>query len=172
MYHTKIFSFLLLFFSISFASAFASESEISLEAFDLEKGKRLYIRKAKCTTCHGWDGAGSGKHPRAYSGPNLREYVKDYEMLVEIISCGRPGSMMPFHDRMAYKDDRCYGLTFDDFEADEVKPKIGKVIRKDDINTLAAYVYKFIIGAGVSTVKQCKEFYGKEHLHCNQPHLK
>ena len=34
MYHTKIFSFLLLFFSISFASAFASESEISLEAFD------------------------------------------------------------------------------------------------------------------------------------------
>ena len=155
-----------------FTHALASDNELDLEGFDLVKGKKLYIRKANCITCHGWDGAGSGKHPRAYSGPNLREYIKDYEMLVEIISCGRPGSMMPFHDRMAYKDDRCYGLTFSDFEEDEIKPKIGKTIRKDDIHTVAAYVYEYIIGAGVSTVKQCEEFYGKEHLHCKQPHLK
>ncbi len=171
MYHTKIFSFLLLFFIISFSFASASENEFNVEAFDLEKGKKLYIRKAKCATCHGWDGAGSGKHPRAHAGPNLREYAKDYEMLVEMIACGRPGSNMPFHDRMAYKDDRCYGLTLDDFGPDEMQPMVGKTLRKDDIGTLAAYVYQYIIGAGVSTVEQCKEFYGKEHLHCKHPHL-
>ncbi len=141
--------------------------------FDLNSGKSLYQVKANCLTCHGWDGNGTGMHPRSVGkAPNLREFIKDAEILREIVACGRPGSMMPYHDRMAYRDDRCYGLVLADFTDDEVKPKRGKTIRPTEIDNLVAYVMEFIIGRGDTTLAECEIFFKPGHPNCNIPLLK
>jgi len=141
--------------------------------FDLNAGKKLYQTKANCLTCHGWDGNGTGMHPRSVGkAPNLREFIKDAEILREIVACGRPGSMMPYHDRMAYRDDRCYGLVMADFGEDEVKPKRGKTIRPEEIDNLVAYVMEFIIGRQAATLDDCEKFFKQGHPNCNIPSLK
>ena len=50
---------------------------------------------------------------------HLRETGLDREQLITIIACGRPGTNMPFFDKKAYVDDRCFGMKFSDFEGDD-----------------------------------------------------
>ena len=135
-------------------------------AHDIERGKKVYERVGNCLQCHGWDGAGMGRNPRSVgTAPNLREFVNDADLLRELIACGRPNSMMPYHDRLAYTDDRCYGLTKDDFDEGEA-PHRGKSVRPDDINNLIAYLLTNVIGKGKTTLAECEAFYKPGHRNC------
>ena len=135
-------------------------------AHDADRGKKIYERIGNCLQCHGWDGAGAGRNPRSVgTAPNLREFQPDAELLRELIACGRPYSMMPFHDRLAYQDDRCYGMTMEDFDEGE-KPHRGKSIRPDDIENLIAYLLTSVIGKGKTTLEECEAFYRPGHRNC------
>ena len=134
---------------------------------DIERGKTVYERVGICLQCHGWDGNGRGKNPRSPGkAALLRETELDTQSLKEVIQCGIPGTPMPYHDRLAYRDDRCYGLVLDDFEEGEAPAK-GKTFREADMDNLVAYIEAKIKGAGETTLAQCEEFYGRaDHPSC------
>src|SRR5262245_45135112 len=78
---------------------------------DFTYGRRLFLDKAQCSYCHGGAGDGAGEPQSNGGAANLRSSSLQRENLIEVISCGIPGTPMPHFDEDAYKDTRCYGLT-------------------------------------------------------------
>jgi mono/diheme cytochrome c family protein len=130
-----------------------------LEGADVAHGKEVFARKGVCVSCHGWDGDGLGKNPRSNGIPlPLRESQLDTAGFLETVKCGRPGTGMPFHDSAAYKDDRCYGLTFADFGAG-AGPIKGKSLRPQDIKDVVAYLEVAIQGHPKATYEDCAAYF-------------
>jgi len=126
---------------------------------NVKRGKTVFRNLAQCVNCHGWPGDGvTGVDLRAPTGPNLRETTLDTAALIEVIGCGRPGTNMPYHDRAAYRDDRCYGMVMADF-ASGGKPVRGKSLTDKDIRNLVAYLQTHVIGRGKPTRDECTEFF-------------
>ncbi|MBN9309922.1 MAG: c-type cytochrome [Devosia sp.] len=133
-----------------------------LEGADIVRGKRMFSSAGgNCLSCHGWDGDGTGKNPRSEGAAALlRESGLDAAGFIQIISCGIPGTPMPYHDSQAYKDDRCYGMVAADFEAGQ-EPHKGKSIKKDDIVNLVAYIMTSIQGKPKATYEDCVAWFEK-----------
>jgi|SRR5690606_19713572 len=110
-------------------------------------GERIYFEKGGCNQCHGRNGDGVGDDARE-SGANLRETGMDKEMLVEIISCGIPGTNMPYFEKFSYTDDRCYGMTAEDVGADKPQPPLTTFLAKRDIAAVADYILENFAGKG------------------------
>lgn len=126
---------------------------------DPERGKIVFRSVGDCMNCHGWAADGrTGVHLRAPPGPNLRETELDASALAEVIRCGSPGTPMPYHDRAAYRDDRCYGMVMSDFEPG-TEPVRGKTFRDPDIANVVAYLQAHVIGRGKPTHEECAEFF-------------
>lgn len=124
---------------------------------DPARGKVVFLRTGGCVNCHGWPGDGkTGIDMRSPTGANLRESQLDKASLIEVVSCGRPGTPMPYHDRSAYKDTRCYGMVAADF-APDTAPNRGKVMREQDIANVVAYLLGSVVGRGEPTVEECIE---------------
>lgn len=129
---------------------------------DAEKGKQVYQRVGVCVNCHGWAGDGeSGRNPISHAGAaaNLRETKLDMQRLYDVIRCGIPGTKMPYHDSVSYKDDRCFGLQMSDFEVGQ-QPVKGKTFRENQMVNLIAYLEKHIIGRGKPTYEECALYFG------------
>ena len=131
-----------------------------LEGADIVRGKRMFSSQGgNCISCHGWDGDGTGRNPRAEgAAAMLRESGLDAPGFIEIISCGIPGTPMPYHDSQAYKDNRCYGMVAADFEANQ-EPHKGKSIKKNDIVNLVAYIMTSIQGKPKATYEDCAAWF-------------
>lgn len=126
---------------------------------DPERGKIVFRSIGNCVNCHGWAADGvSGVNMRAPTGPNLRETTLDTASLTEVIKCGLPGTPMPYHDRAAYRDDRCYGMVMSDF-ASGSKPTRGKTFNDKSIANVVAYLQTHVIGLGDPTYAECAEFF-------------
>ena len=126
---------------------------------DPERGKIVFRSVGGCMDCHGWAGDGkTGLKLQAPAGPNLRETKLDTAALIETIKCGRPGTPMPYHDRAAYRDDRCYGMVMSDF-APDTQPKRGKTLSDQDIANVVAYLQTHVIGHGEPTYAECADFF-------------
>lgn len=132
-----------------------------LEGADIARGQKVYTSVGICLNCHGWNGDGMSKNPRSEGeAAKLRESQLDTQTFIDVISCGIPGTPMPYHNTQAYKDpDVCYGQTMADFEG-SVPPRKGKSIRPADMINLVAYIQTHIQGAGETTLEQCQDFYG------------
>src|ERR1700720_1945229 len=89
--------------------AAAQNAPTAEEARLLEFGKEIFKSKAVCQYCHKWDASGD----QGYGGnaSSLRKTQLTPEQLTEVVKCGRPGTGMPYHDRFAYTDKRCYGYS-------------------------------------------------------------
>lgn len=126
---------------------------------DPERGRIVYRSVGYCGNCHGWAGDGkSGTNLQAPVGPNLRETPLDTAALIEVIGCGRPGTPMPYHDRAAYRDGRCFGMDLDDF-APGAEPVRGKTFSDRDVANVVAYLEAHVIGRGEPTFEDCTAFY-------------
>lgn len=123
---------------------------------DAEKGKLVYQRAGICANCHGWPADGvSGRNPMARGdAANVRETQLDAQGLYDVIRCGLPGTQMPFHDSTSYKDDRCHGLLFSDFD-DSQRPVKGKSLNERQMVDLVAYLEKYVVGLGKPTYEEC-----------------
>jgi mono/diheme cytochrome c family protein len=131
-----------------------------LAGADIDRGRQVYAKVGVCVSCHGWDGDGTGKNPRSEGAAALlRESGLDAQGFIEIISCGIPGTPMPYHDAQSYKDDRCYGMTKADFE-DGQMPHKGKSIKQEDILSLVAYIQTHIQGKPKATYEDCAFYFG------------
>lgn len=128
-------------------------------AGDPERGRVVYRQIGYCVSCHGWAGDGlSGTALQAPVGPNLRETGLDTEALIETVGCGRTGTPMPYHDRAAYRDNRCSGMSLEDF-AEGAAPRRGKTFSDADVANVVAYLEAHVIGRGEPTLAECAEFY-------------
>ena len=134
------------------------------KAQDLESGKRVYER-ANCVGCHKWHGAGGG----GYGGLalSLRETTLDRDGLIETVRCGRPGTGMPYHERNAYKDGGCFGLTEADLGAD-MPPKGQDMLRPREMEAVADYIIAAIKGRGEPTREECAAFWGEGARQCDE----
>ncbi|MEZ5933822.1 MAG: c-type cytochrome [Alphaproteobacteria bacterium] len=130
---------------------------------DLEHGKSVY-RDANCIGCHKWHGGGGG----GYGGAalSLRETELDRDLLIEVISCGRPSTRMPYHSRGAYKTVDCYGGTTEADLGQDMPPKAAKLLRDEQIQAVADYVLGKLQGHGEVTYEDCIEFWGEGSKQC------
>jgi Cytochrome c len=130
---------------------------------DINRGKAVY-KKSNCAFCHGWAGDGQG-HPRSPgAAANLRRSVLDRVSLTHIIRCGVPGGAMPFHDRMAYRDQRC-GVTADAIDSN-LLPQKGKNISEANLDALVAYIMTVVKGKGEVTFEQCENYFKSGSRNC------
>src|SRR5690606_18341782 len=67
-----------------------------LAGADIKRGKVVFHKTGICINCHGWNGNGMGNNPRSEGNAALlRETQLDTQGLIDIISCGIPGTPMP-----------------------------------------------------------------------------
>ena len=126
---------------------------------DPERGKIVFRSIGYCVNCHGWPGDGkTGVLLQAPAAPNLRETGLDTAALIEVIGCGIPGTPMPYHDRAAYREGRCYGMDLSDFAPDS-EPVRGKTFSDRDVANVVAYLQTDVIGRGEPTFAECADFF-------------
>jgi len=159
-----LFSVLATVLLIGFASPHARAQDAA-EAREIEYGKDIFKTKATCQFCHKWDGSGD----QGYGGnaPSLRKTELNPDQVKEVVKCGRIGSGMPYHDKFAYTDKRCYGATKDEVGAD--LPPIGnEYLQPREIDAVVKYVFAKLNGRGDSTFEECTDFWGKESRQCDK----
>jgi hypothetical protein len=125
---------------------------------------RAVWKKADCTNCHGWSGNGHDTGP-VPPGPSLRDTQLDLASIREVAQCGRPGTNMPSHDRLAYTDNRCYGMTSAD--VGHSKPQKGVPLRPEELDAVAAYVFGYLKGRGPTDKAECEDYYGAGNAVCS-----
>ncbi len=129
---------------------------------EIDFGKDIFKTVANCQFCHGWDGAGG----EGYGGNalSLRATKLTQDQVHMVVQCGRPGTGMPYHDKFAYTDKRCYGMDRQDI-GDDIPP-IGNALSKSQIDAVVAYVFAKVVGKGQDTYDQCVDFWGSGTQQC------
>jgi hypothetical protein len=132
------------------------------DARTIEFGKEIYKVKADCQFCHKWDATGD----TGYGGIalSLRKTKLNPEQLAEVVKCGRPGTGMPYHDRLAYTDKRCYDMTKADLGKNA--PPMGEFLSAREIDAVIKYLFAKAVGRDESTYEDCVDFWGKDTRQC------
>jgi mono/diheme cytochrome c family protein len=104
------------------------------DAAQLEAGKTVWVNT--CAGCHGVSGQG-GAGGDLPAGPSLRTTELDRDGLLEVISCGRPGTQMPAWLGGAYTVSPCYGLDPGPAPAGTV---VVGALSAEEIETLVDYI--------------------------------
>jgi mono/diheme cytochrome c family protein len=125
-------------------------------------GKQVF-KSANCVGCHKWHGNGGG----GYGGDalSLRKTELTREQIIETVSCGRPGTGMPFHLRGAYDSQACYGLTRAQI-SDSMPPEAAAFLRPSEIEAVTDYVIARVKGKGEPTYDECVAFFGNASRVC------
>ena len=134
---------------------------------DYAYARRLFNDKALCQYCHGWAGDGAGEG-QAGAAPSLRVTRLNRNQIVEIITCGRPGTPMPRFDENAYVDKRCYNVTEKELGSRTPPLPPGSPLNQREIEAIADYISNKLVGAGPVTRAECEETFGKDNRTCAQ----
>jgi mono/diheme cytochrome c family protein len=133
---------------------------------DVAEGKRVY-QKANCIGCHKWHGGGGG----GYGGDalSLRATALTRDQIIETVSCGRPGTGMPYFQRGAYDSTEhpCYGVSRQDLGKTMPLEAPGSFLRPAEIAAVADYVIADVKGRGDPTYADCAAFFGDGARVCN-----
>ncbi len=124
-------------------------------------------KRAGCASCHGTfaQGGGGGEQP---AGPTLRDNkALNAELVTEIVSCGRPGTQMPYFRAGAYTEVACYGMPVG---APPAGTQRSTALQAEDITKLIAYLSARILGKGATITKaECGLYYDNPaHPNCTQ----
>lgn len=128
-----------------------------------DAGKAVFNR-GNCVGCHKWHGNGGG----GYGGDalSLRKTEMTKEQIIETVSCGRPGTGMPFFVRGAYDTTKCYDMNRQDV-GDKMPPEATAFLRPNDIAAVADYVIAHIKGKGEPNAEDCVAFFGDTSRVCD-----
>ncbi len=128
-------------------------------------GKRVF-QQANCVGCHKWHGGGGG----GYGGDalSLRATQLDREQIVETVTCGRPGTGMPYFRRGVYEGDEhpCYGVGRQELGKD-MPVEAGIFLRPAEVAAVTDYVLADIKGKGEPSYADCAAFFGDAARVCN-----
>lgn len=133
------------------------------EARTIAFGKEIFKEKANCQFCHKWDASGD----QGYGGNalSLRKTQLTSEQLTEVIKCGRPGTGMPYHDKFAYTDKRCFGVMRVDL-GNDMPPAGTEFLQAHEIDAVVKYLFTKAVGRGDSTYEECIDFWGSDTREC------
>jgi mono/diheme cytochrome c family protein len=128
-----------------------------------DAGKAVF-KRANCMGCHKWHGNGGG----GYGGDalSLRRTELSREQITETVSCGRPGTGMPYFMREAYDAVACYGNHRADMTG-HMPPEANIFLRPGDIEAVADYVIAHIKGKGEPSYADCASFFSEGSKVCN-----
>ena len=112
--------------------------------------------EAGCFGCHGDLAAGGGDAANP-AGPSLRTSRLDRAGLIEVISCGRPGTAMPMHLIGAYTEVACHGQPVGPVPADVTGTG---VFTADEVATLVDFLDEHAVGVRQITRENCIAFLG------------
>ncbi|MCS3450427.1 c-type cytochrome [Bradyrhizobium pachyrhizi] len=128
-----------------------------------DAGKAVF-KRGNCVGCHKWHGNGGG----GYGGDalSLRKTELTREQIIETVTCGRPGTGMPFFVRGSYDTTKCYEMTRQDV-ADRMPPEANVFLRPNEIEAVADYVLARVKGKGEPTYDECIAFFGDGSRVCN-----
>jgi mono/diheme cytochrome c family protein len=131
---------------------------------DPTDGGKAVFKRANCFGCHKWHGNGGG----GYGGDalSLRRTELTRDQIIETVSCGRPGTGMPYFVRGAYDTIKCHGMARQDV-GDRIPPEGGTFLRPPDIEAVADYVLAHIKGRGEPTYDECISFFGNTSRVCD-----
>jgi len=154
----------LLWFAADNRPAGAQAAPTAEETRVLEFGKEIFKSKAVCQYCHKWDASGD----QGYGGNalSLRATQLTPEQLTDVVKCGRPGTGMPYHDRFAYTDERCYGHTREEMGKD-IPPAGSDFLSQREVDAVVKYLFAKAVGRGPATYEDCVDFWGKDTRQCD-----
>lgn len=113
---------------------------------DVSFGQRLFQDKADCQFCHGPEGDGRGDPRSPGKASNLRQTLLQREHLIEVITCGRAGTEMPYFDKYAYEDKKCRGLSEADLGKDMPPVPHSSSLTQREIAAVADYILVTFVG--------------------------
>jgi mono/diheme cytochrome c family protein len=127
-------------------------------------GKEIFKSKAVCQYCHKWDASGD----QGYGGNALSLRVTQLtpEQMTEVVKCGRPATGMPYHDRFAYTDKRCYGYTREQMGTD-MPPAGNDFLSNREVDAVVKYLFAKDVGKGPATYEDCVDFWGTDTKQCD-----
>ena len=123
-------------------------------------GLNVY-KKGNCMGCHSWHGKGGG-HGAAVS---LRNTELTLNEIINVIKCGRPGTGMPYFLRKAYKEEKCYDTTFEDYDETYRPVSSQKFLSSKQIEAVSIFVSEVLQNKKLDK-NYCEYFYEKGSKAC------
>ena len=123
-------------------------------------GLNVY-KKGNCMGCHSWHGKGGG-HGAAVS---LRNTELTLNEIINVIKCGRPGTGMPYFLRKAYKGEKCYDTTFEDYDETYRPVSSQKFLSSKQIEAVSIFVSEVLQNKKLDK-NYCEYFYEKGSKAC------
>ena len=123
-------------------------------------GLNVY-KKGNCMGCHSWHGKGGG-HGAAVS---LRNTELTLNEIINVIKCGRPGTGMPYFFRKAYKEEKCYDTTFEDYDETYRPVSSQKFLSSKQIEAVSIFVSEVLQNKKLDK-NYCEYFYEKGSKSC------
>ncbi len=108
---------------------------LAQDAAKVDAGRQVWA--IGCSSCHGDIGQGGMDPVSSPVGPSLRSTELDRTDLVEITSCGRPGTQMPAWLKGAYTEAGCFGQAPGPAPA---RTNIAGAFDADQIEALVDYI--------------------------------
>jgi mono/diheme cytochrome c family protein len=139
---------------LGFLAAGASQAQDQVAA-----GLSVWKDRGGCFNCHGTFGEG-GEGGHFPAGPSLRRSLLDPDSMREFISCGVPGTQMPFNLEGAYTEHSCFGGDLGPVPAD-VSP--GAALSSEEIDSLMAYLQDRVVGKRRVTRDECVAYFADEN---------
>jgi mono/diheme cytochrome c family protein len=128
------------------ATAMLLTSTALAPAQNVSFGQRIFQEKADCQFCHGPEGDGRGDPRSPGKAANLHETKLSREQMIEVITCGRPGSEMPHFDKYAYEDTPCYGLSKEQVGQNMPPFPHSTSLTKREIEAVVDYILATFVG--------------------------
>ena len=157
MQKSKNISYSLFFFLTSFIFC-TNILGVNLE--EHKYGLNVY-KKGNCMGCHSWDGKGGG-HGAAVSLRNTELTINE---IIYVIKCGRPGTGMPYFLKKAYKEEKCYDTTFEDYDEFNRPVNSQKFLSSKQIEAVSIFVREVLQNKKLDR-NYCEYFYEKGSKAC------
>ena len=123
-------------------------------------GLNVY-KKGNCMGCHSWDGKGGG-HGAAVSLRNTELTINE---IINVVKCGRPGTGMPYFLKKAYKEEKCYDTTFEDYDESNRPVNSQKFLSSRQIEAVSIFVSEVLQNKKLDK-NYCEYFYEKGSKAC------
>ena len=148
-----------LFFFISIFFFCTHIQGINLE--EHKYGLNVY-KKGNCMGCHSWHGKGGGGYG---AGVSLRKMNLTLDEIINVVKCGRPGTGMPYFLRKAYKEEKCYDTTFEDYDESYRPLSSKRFLSSKQIKAVSVFIKEVLHDKELDT-NYCEFFYEKGSKVC------
>ena len=158
MKRSKNIKYLLFYFISIFISCTHIQGD-NLEEY--KYGLNVY-KKGNCMGCHSWHGKGGGGYG---AGVSLRNSNLTLNEIINVIKCGRPGTGMPYFLRKAYKEEKCYDTTFEDYDESYRPLSSKRFLSSKQIEAVSIFVLEVLQDKKLDN-NYCEFFYKKGSKVC------